>query len=253
MTENFIRNFKQKINGLNVLVTGGTTGIGRETAMELAALGANVLICGTDQQHLDEALKDSGSRSNGELNGILADTSRAEGVAAIFEEADKLFDRRLDVLINNAALAYQDVTAGSFEDIELIIRTNILGYLACTKEAIQRMKERKQGHIINIGSMSADVRETGSSVYVTTKSGVQGFSESLRKEVNESGIKVTLIEPGAVGTDMQPVSQEEQQSKQENLEMLVPDDIAGAVLYALAQPARCDVIDIKIRPHLQLI
>lgn len=101
--------------------------------------------------------------------------------------------------------------------------------------------------------MSADVREKDSSVYVATKAGVQGFSESLRKEVNELGIKVSLIEPGAVGTDMQPVSVPDQQQKEEKLEMLTAEDIAAAVLYVVSQPKRCDVVDVKIRPHLQLI
>lgn len=119
--------------------------------------------------------------------------------------------------------------------------------------AIERMKEQKRGHIINVGSMSADVRETGSAVYVATKSGIQGFSESLRKEINELGIKVTLIEPGAVGTDMQPVSVSDQEGKQEKLEMLKSEDIAYAILFTLAQPMRCDVVEMRIRPHMQLI
>ena len=134
-----------------------------------------------------------------------------------------------------------------------MIKTNLLGYIACTREALDRMKPHKAGHIVNIGSMSADVREQGSSIYVATKSGIQGFSESLRKEVNEAGIKVTLIEPGAVGTDMQPVSVPDQRQKEENLEMLKAEDIAAAVLFTLTQPKRCDVVDLKIRPHLQII
>ncbi len=133
------------------------------------------------------------------------------------------------------------------------MKTNVLGYLACAHHAVERMKKRKAGHIVNIGSMSADVREKDSSVYVATKSAIQGFSESFRKEVNEQGIKVTLIEPGAVGTDMQPVSVPDQQTNIENLEMLRAEDIAGAVLFAVSQPERCDIVELKIRPHLQII
>jgi NADP-dependent 3-hydroxy acid dehydrogenase YdfG len=101
--------------------------------------------------------------------------------------------------------------------------------------------------------MSADIKKAGSSVYTATKSGIQGFTESLRKEVNEAGIKVTLIEPGLVGTDMPENSAEEQQQQQEELKMLKAEDIAAAVYYALIQPKRCDVVDIKLRPHLQVI
>lgn len=80
---------------------------------------------------------------------------------------------------------------------------------------------------------------------------MQGFSESLRKEVNGLGIKITLIEPGAVGTDMQPRDGQEQ--KIEALEMLKAEDIAVAIYYCLATPLRCDVVSMQIRPHAQII
>ena len=117
--------------------------------------------------------------------------------------------------------------------------------MAMAHEAIERMKARGQGHIVNIGSMSADVREKGSSVYVTTKAAIQGFSEALRKEVNPLGIKVTLIEPGSVGTDMQPESPAEQRQKEEKMEMLKAEDLAACVLYTITQPKRCDVVTLR--------
>jgi NADP-dependent 3-hydroxy acid dehydrogenase YdfG len=98
------------------------------------------------------------------------------------------------------------------------------------------------------------VREKGSSVYVATKAGIEGFSEALRKEVNPLGIKVTLIEPGAVGTDMQSeYSPAEQRKKEEKMEMLKAEDIAACILYTLTQPKRCDVVMMQIRPHMQSI
>lgn len=243
----------QNISGKCILLTGGTTGIGRATALLLASMGAKVLLTGQDQAHLEDTLKDAGKLDVGDkIRGIIADMSTSEGIEKIFSELDSHFDN-LDVLINNAALAYQSIAEGNYNEWEYIIKTNLLGYLACSNRAIQKMKARKAGHIVNIGSMSADVREKGSSVYVATKAGIQGFSESLRKEVNELGIKVSLIEPGAVGTDMQPSTPEEQREKQKNLEMLTAEDIAYSVLYCLAQPPRCDVVELKIRPHLQEI
>ena len=115
------------------------------------------------------------------------------------------------------------------------------------------MKQQGGGHIINIGSMSADVREVDSSVYVATKAGIQGFSEALRKELNRHKIKVSLIEPGSVGTDMQEETPEEQRQKQEKCEMLKAEDIARAIAYCITQPARCDVVVLQIRPHQQSI
>jgi NADP-dependent 3-hydroxy acid dehydrogenase YdfG len=115
------------------------------------------------------------------------------------------------------------------------------------------MRVRKSGYIINIGSMSAEALHKGTSVYVATKSGVRGFSASLRKEANELDIRVTLIEPGSVGSDMQEESADEQREKIEKMEMLKAEDIAASVLYVLTQPQRCDVVELKIRPLLELI
>ncbi len=243
-----------ELTGKNILITGGTTGIGRSAALLLASLGNHVLICGRHEQELQDALGDfKENEIGGSLAGIIADLSSEEDIQKLFKKSDEQFER-LDILINNAALAYQSIEEGAYSDWEYIVKTNLLGYMACSRDAIERMKKYRLGHIVNIGSMSADVREEGSSVYVATKAAIQGFSEALRKEINQaSGVKVTLIEPGATGTDMQPVSPDDQRRQEEEGEMLKAEDVAGAILYALSQPRRCDVVSIQIRPHLQLI
>jgi NADP-dependent 3-hydroxy acid dehydrogenase YdfG len=204
----------ESVNGKNILITGGTTGIGRSMAVLLATQGAQVMIMGRHEQELKDAIQDI-QTTGGAVSGFTAE--------------------------------------GQYKDWQYIVNTNMLGYMAMAHEAIEGMKPNSWGHIINIGSMSADVREKDSSVYVATKAGIAGFSESLRREVNPLGIKVTLIEPGAVGTDMQPEPPEEQRSKQENMELPKSEDIAACVLYALTQPKRCDVVMVQIRPHLQPI
>jgi NAD(P)-dependent dehydrogenase (short-subunit alcohol dehydrogenase family) len=241
----------QSVNGKNILITGGTTGIGRSTAILLAAQGAQVMIFGRHEQELKDAVHDI-QQTGGTVTGLTADTSNPEDIRRVFTEVDRQMGR-LDILVNNAALGYNSVMEGEYPDWQYIVSTNLLGYMAIAHEAIERMKPHGQGHIVNIGSMSADVREKDSSVYVATKAGIQGFSEALRKEVNPFGIKVSLIEPGAVGTDMQPESPEEQRQKQEKLEMLKAEDIAACILYTLTQPKRCDVVVVQIRPHLQAI
>jgi NADP-dependent 3-hydroxy acid dehydrogenase YdfG len=236
----------------SILITGGTTGIGRATAILLASQGAKVMIFGRREQELNDAIKDI-REAGGEVRGLTADVSDPQDVQRVFREFDRKMDK-LDILINNAALGYESVMKGDYEDWEYIVNTNLLGYMAMAHEAIERMKPHGEGHIVNIGSMSADVREKDSSVYVATKAGIQGFAEALRKEVNPLGIKVTLIEPGAVGTDMQSqYSPEEQREKIEKMEMLRAEDIAACVLYTITQPKRCDVVTLQIRPHLQEI
>lgn len=238
------------VKGKRILITGGTTGIGRATA-HLLALENQVIIVGRHQPEMDAALGDfDGRRPDGRLIGVLGDLTDPHDIDRIFGRVDEEFDQ-LDVLVNNAGLGFNGIVEGGYSDWEYILRTNLLAYLACSRQAIDRMRPRKSGHIVNIGSMSADVQEKGSSVYVATKSGVQGFSESLRKEINELGIKVTLIEPGAVGTDMQP--REGQAEKEERLEMMKAEDIAVAIYYCLSTPLRCDVVEMQIKPHHQPI
>jgi NADP-dependent 3-hydroxy acid dehydrogenase YdfG len=242
----------EPVTDKSILITGGTTGIGRATAILLAAQGARVMIFGRHQRDLDEAMKDIRA-AGGEVLGLSADVSDPEDIRRVFTELDQQMDR-LDILINNAALGYGSVMEGGYPEWEYILKTNLLGYMAMTHAAVERMKANGWGHIVNIGSMSADVREKDSSVYVATKSGIQGFSEALRKEVNPLGIKVTLIEPGAVGTDMQSdYSPEEQREQIEKMEMLRAEDIAACVLYTITQPKRCDVVTLQIRPHMQSI
>ena len=236
----------------SILITGGTTGIGRAIAILLASQGAKVMIFGRHQDDLDEALKDIHA-AGGEVLGLTADVSDPEDIQHVFQEFDRQMEK-LDILINNAALGYGPITDGGYPEWEYILKTNLLGYMAMTHEAVERMKASGWGHIVNIGSMSADVREKDSSVYVATKAGIQGFSEALRKEVNPIGIKVTLIEPGAVGTDMQSqYSPAEQRERIDKMKMLRAEDIAACVLYTITQPKRCDVVSLQIRPHLQEI
>lgn len=248
--EKFNDYLPQQISGKNVLVTGGTTGIGRATALLLSSLGANVIVAGLHEEHLSETLDDIKPAAAGKVHGVLADLATESGINKLFADTAARFGK-LDILINNAALPFGTTGEGNYGEWHRAVATNLLAYMACCAEAMKLMPG--EGHIVNIGSMSANVREETGSVYVATKSGVQGFSESLRKSANRQGIKVTLIEPGAVDTDMQPESGPEKLKKVKAMEMLAADDIAMSVLYCLSQPKRCDIVELKIRPHLQLI
>lgn len=242
----------EPVTDKSILITGGTTGIGRATAILLAAQGARVMIFGRHEQELNDAMNDIRA-AGGDVLGLTADVTDPAEIQRVFQEFDRQMDK-LDILVNNAALGYGGIEEGGYPEWEYILKTNLLGYMAMTHEAVERMKASGWGHIVNIGSMSADVREKDSSVYVATKSGIQGFSEALRKEVNPLGIKVTLIEPGAVGTDMQSqYSPQEQREQIEQMKMLRAEDIAACVLYTITQPKRCDVVELQIRPHLQEI
>ncbi|WP_343697903.1 SDR family oxidoreductase [Flavobacterium sp.] len=251
--ENISNYFGQNINQKRIVVTGGTTGIGKAIAELLVSLGGRVFIFGRDENDFNTAIQDIKTKSfTGEIFGVSADITKKEDIDMIWEKVDSVLGG-IDILINNAALPAKGIIEGDYEDWKYILETNILGYIAFAKESVNRMKEQKSGHIINIGSMSAEVKEKTGVIYVSTKTAIRGFSTALRKEINPLGIKVSHVEPGAVTSDMQPDPKEVQQEKIEKMEMLEAEDIAMSVLFCLSQPKRCDIVSMQIRPHLQII
>jgi NADP-dependent 3-hydroxy acid dehydrogenase YdfG len=159
----------------------------------------------------------------------------------------------IDILISDAGLGAETIGDMTYEQQDYVVHTNMLGYMIAAHEAIKRMKPKGEGHIVFVGSISAETREPGSSVYVATKSGIQGFAEALRQEINPLGIRVSLVEPGEVGTNMNELSPQQQRQKQDKLKQLKAEDIADCIVYVLTRCKRVDVIEIKVRPHQQLI
>ncbi len=237
---------RASLKGKKVLLTGGTTGIGRATAIRLLEEGAELFIFGRHQPELDDALKLM--EPLGMVHGMTADQSEDEDVRRVFDEADEKLGG-IDILINNAAIGADGADTEDLESIRYCIESNLIGLIQCSHLALKKFKGR--GQIINIGSMSNVGREKGSSVYVATKSGVNGFSEAFRKEANAQNVRVVLIEPGLVGTDMTAQPPAEQRKMIKKGEMLVAEDIAEAVIFAATQPERTDVVLIQIRPHKQ--
>lgn len=238
------------ISGKRVLITGGTTGIGRATARLLARKGAKVFICGRHERELRDALQEIGAESD-RIGGTLADVSNSADVARLFEEALESLGG-LDILVNNAAIA-----GGGVEDEErwrYVVDTNLSGYIDGAVHAVRHLKNQSgRRHIVLIGSMSADVMEEGSSIYVATKRAIQGFAAAFRKEVNPYGIHVNLIEPGRTQSDMSGGTEEEEEAKIKEGRLLLSEDVAEAVLYVVTQPERCSIVDLKMRPLQQLI
>lgn len=249
-----VRTEQPSLAGRNVLITGGTTGIGRATAALLAASGANVFIFGRHKPELDEALA---ALENGrtKVAGITADQADPGDVVRVFTTIEREFGP-LDVLVNNAGVAGGPMAAGGEAEWRYRLNADLLGYIDCTRRALAQMRGRKRGHIVNIGSTSAEYAGEGSSLYVAAKMAVRGFSRALRSEVAKDGIKVTLIEPGLTGTSFFDEEGEEiaeadvQRQKQREGAMLKAEDIAVAVHYCLTQPDRCAVSFLQVEPQL---
>ena len=239
------------MEGQRVLVGGGTTGAGRAIARLLAAQGCRLFICGRDAGDLQEALQ-SIRAEGGEIHGTNVDLASSGEIERLFSEVDARLGG-LDIAILCAGVAsHGKLKEMSHEECRQVVKVNLLSVIGCSLEAMRRM-EGKRGQIVMIGSLSAEVFDREAAVYTATKCGVRGFASSLRKEANPAGVRVALIEPGAIATDMVDESLEEQRRMQEELKMLRPEDIACSVLHVLKQPLLCDVIQLQLRPHLQLI
>jgi len=236
--------------GKRILITGGTTGIGRATVKMLVEEGARVLTFGRHQRELDDALKNAEGGS-GAVSGLTADSSSREGVREVFAAVDERLGG-IDMLVCCAALGAGPLHESEEDEWRYVVETNLLGYIACAWHAIKRMEQAGGGHLLFVGSISSTIKAPGESVYSATKAGIDAFAETLRKEISEEkNIKVSVIQPGSVGTDMQNCSPEEQREVIARHEMLQAEEIAEAILFALTRSERADVVTLRIEPRVQ--
>lgn len=236
------------VDGKRILITGGTTGIGRAIAVLLASYGAEVFICGRNPQHLEDALQRIGEVGRGD--GIAIDLAEPENVKRFFDAGVAALGG-IDVAVINAAIPAKGITRLSEADLRYAIAVDFTAYLLSSHAAVEALKDH--GDIIFIGSMSAHMLSAESSVYAGMKKGIQGFSEALRKELAPKNIKTCLIEPGKTGADFQypQFTAAEQAEAIEKEEMLRAEDIAVGVHYVLTQPNRAIVQQLTIAPRQQ--
>lgn len=181
---------------------------------------------------------------------MTADASKPEDIERIFAAVDERLGG-IDVLIACAALGAQPLHEMSDEDWRYVIDTNLVGYLACARGALKRMIAQGSGLIVLVSSISPEIMAPGESVYAATKGGINHFALTLRKEVGDKGVRVTVIEPGSVGSDMQPCTAEEQREAIAQGEMLFAEEIAEAVEFVLTRSTRCDIPMLRIEPIKQ--
>lgn len=236
------------LKGKRVIVTGGTTGLGRAIAVLLASEGARVHICGRDPDHLADALERIAEV--GEGLGSAIDLAEEGAVARYFDDATAALGG-LDVAVINAAIAAEGLTDVDAGELRYAIATDFTAYLTSAHAAAEKLGG--QGDIVLIGSMSAHVLGPGSTVYAGIKAGIAGFSEALRRELGPKGIRVALVEPGKTGSDMMypDISAEEQRAMIADETMLRAEDIAVGVHYLLTQPRRTVIQQLTIVPRNQ--
>jgi len=242
------------------LVTGASSGIGEATARRLAADGAAVALVARRADRLEalaEELRGAGSTAV----TIEADvTERAAAEAAVQRAVDEL--GRLDVLVNNAGVMLLGPIADApVEEWERMVQVNVFGLLYCAKAALPHLLEaagsgpRGTADLVNVSSVAGRQVRMGSGVYNATKHAVGAFSESLRQEVTGRHVRVSLVEPGAVATELaghnRPEVLDTIKRRFADIERLEADDIADAVAYIVTRPRHVAVNEILIRPTQQ--
>jgi NADP-dependent 3-hydroxy acid dehydrogenase YdfG len=243
------------LSGQVVAVTGASSGIGEATALASARAGAAVALAARRVDRI-EALAERISRDGGRAIAVPADVGEEEQAQSFIRRAhDEL--GRLDVLVNNAGvMLLGPIEHAPTEEWRQMIHVNVFGVLYCTHSALPLMRAQGSGHIVNISSVAGRVARAGSGVYNLTKFGIGAFSESLRQETVEMGVRVTVIEPGAVATELvghnRPEIREQIGKRFGGIELLQAEDIANSILYAICQPRHVGVNEVLIRPSEQL-
>jgi NADP-dependent 3-hydroxy acid dehydrogenase YdfG len=248
------------LQGSVALVTGASSGIGEATALALSELGAAVAIAARRIDRLND-LAQRITAAGGTAHVIEADiTDREQASAAVAGTVEHF--GRLDMLVNNAGVMLLGPALESpLEDWERMVQINVNALLYCTYAALEHLiaaaadSPRKVADIVNVSSVAGRTNRPGSQVYNLTKHGVGAFSESLRQEVTRRHVRVTIIEPGAVATELRTHNRPEVQAQMEKrfgeIAILEPGDIAEAIAYCVTRPWRMSVNEVLIRPTEQ--
>jgi clavulanate-9-aldehyde reductase len=203
-----------------------------------------------------EALAERITGDGGRAIAIETDVGDEEQARAFVQRANEDLGR-LDALVNNAGVMLLGLIEGApTEEWREMIHANVYGVLYCTHAALPIMRAQGTGHIVTVSSVAGRFARAGSGVYNLTKFGVGAFSEALRQEIAPHGLRVTLVEPGAVATELvshnRPEVREAISGMLAEVTPMTSEDIASAILYALGAPANVSINEILIRPTRQV-
>jgi NADP-dependent 3-hydroxy acid dehydrogenase YdfG len=248
-----------RLEGTVALVTGASSGIGEATAVALVAEGATVAVAARRRDRLEALAERIGDDSR--VLVLETDVTDEGQVRAMVERTVAEYGR-LDTLVNNAGvMLLGPIVDAPVEEWRRMVELNVLGLLYCTHAALPHLLRaaeddpRRVADIVNVSSVAGRVARQNSGVYNATKFGVVAFSESLRQEVTKRHVRISIVEPGAVMTELvghnRPEIREGMRATFGDMEMLQSEDIADAIVFAVTRPRHVAVNEVVVRPTEQ--
>lgn len=229
----------QHLKGQVAIITGGSRGIGRATALALATEGAKVAVnYASSSTAADEVVAEI-INAGGEAIAVQGDVSKADQVDALFNKVTETWGR-VDILVNNAGITRDTLLLRMKpEDWQAVIDLNLTGVFLCTRVASKIMLKQKSGRIINITSVAGQMGNPGQANYSAAKAGVIGFTKTVAKELASRGVTVNAVAPGFIATDMT----KELKNTEEILKFIPlgrygqAEEVAGMIRFLAADPA----------------
>ena len=242
------------MRGQVAAITGASSVIGEATALALAAQGAAVSLGARRVDRL-EALAERIRAGGGTAEVVEVDVAdEASARAFVAQTRERL--GRLDVLVANAGVMLLGPVAGAdTSEWRRMVDVNLFGVLYTTHAALEVWGEQGSGHLVVVSSVAGRVTGAGAAVYNLTKFGVGAFSDALRQETVKAGVRITIVEPGAVDTELLSHNSESvQEAARKRLydaEILTPEDIADTIVWAVTRPAHVGINEVLVRPREQ--
>ena len=223
------------LKGKNAIVTGGSRGIGKAIALELAQNGASIIINYTSNKEAAEKTVKEIQQLGVKALAICCDVRDADAIKKMIDRIEEDFDT-IDILVNNAGITRDNLLLRmKEEEWQQVMDVNLKGVFLCTKAVIRKMIKQKQGRIINISSVVGVIGNAGQANYSASKAGVIGFTKSIAREVSTKGINVNAVAPGFIDTDMTAILSEDiKENLLNNIPLKrfgKPEDVANLVVF----------------------
>jgi NADP-dependent 3-hydroxy acid dehydrogenase YdfG len=234
----------EELAGKTAVVTGASRGIGLAVARELARAGAWVGMVARTRDALEAAAREAGGHA------IAADVSSPEGVHAVATYVEELLGDAPDLLVSSAgAFVLAPLAATAPEDFDELLRVNLRAPFLLARAFLPAMLARGSGHLVHVGSVAGRVAFPENGAYSASKFGLRGMHEVLLAELRGTGVRATLVEPGATDTALwDPIDPDARADLPARASMLRPEDVARAVLFAAAQPRHVQVPFVAVEP-----